>query len=52
MKFYGRADEIAMLRKFRNKSRSNAQLVVLTGVAVSSSARPLIFEGYAVLAAI
>ena len=31
MKFYGREDEIALLRKFRDKSRRSAQLVVLTG---------------------
>ena len=31
MRFYGREDEIALLRKFRDKSRRNAQLVVLTG---------------------
>ena len=31
MKFYGREEEIALLRKFRDKSRRSAQLVVLTG---------------------
>ena len=31
MKFYGREDEISLLRKFRDKARRNAQLVVLTG---------------------
>ena len=31
MKFYGREDEIALLRKFRDKARRDAQLVVLTG---------------------
>ena len=31
MRFYGREDEIALLRKFREKSSRSAQLVVLTG---------------------